>query len=294
MTSAEATVELTEAPARSRADGRALLVLPAVIVLVAVFLLPIAHLSTNSFYPHKTLGQVGDQLTLENYGRFISDPFYLSILFYTFWLGFIVVTACLVLGYPAAYVLARMRSRWRGFLIFFVVAPLLISTVVRNLGWFPILSGSGLVNWILGSLGLIDEPLKLANNFTGVVIALTHALLPFMILVLMTVIQQIDPEIEEAAINLGASPLETFFRVVLRLSRPGLLAGYLLVFTMAISAFTTPAMMGGKRVLVMATFIEQQMRTVLNYAFGSTAAVVLMVVAAVLTLIAIRRGAEEA
>ncbi len=187
-----------------------------------------------------------------------------------------------------------MRSRWRGFLIFFVVAPLLISTVIRNLGWFPILGGGGLINWLLMSIGLIGEPLKIANNFTGVVVGLTHALLPFMILALMTVIQRIEPEIEEAAINLGASPIETFFRVVLRLSRPGLLAGYLLVFTMAISGFTTPDMMGGKRVLVMSTFIEQQVRSVLNYAFGSTAAVILMFVAAVLTLIAVRSGAEEA
>jgi putative spermidine/putrescine transport system permease protein len=157
-----------------------------------------------------------------------------------------------------------------------VVAPLLVSAVVRNIGWFPILSDSGLVNWVLLQSGLVTTPLQLIGNLTGVVIGLVHALLPFMILTLTTTIQRIEPELEEAAANLGAGPLRTFAHVLLPLSLPGIVGGALLVFTMA-----------------MATFIGQQFRTVLDYALGATSAAVLMVVAGLLSLLALRLGASR-
>ncbi len=273
-------------------QGWSWFILPALAVLALVFLLPMAHLASFSVRPHKSPGTIGEGLTLANYVKFLGDPFYLSVLFDTLLIGFIVVSICLVLAYPVAYFLARTRSRWRGALIFLVVAPLLVSTVIRNLGWFPILGDSGLLNWILMGIGATSGPLRLMNNVTGVIIALVHTFLPFMILALVTVIQKIGVEIEEAARNLGAGPLETFFRVVLPMSRPGLLAGYLVVFTSVVSAFTTPAMMSGKRVLIMSTLIEQQVRSVLNYAFGATAAMVLLVVAALLTVASIRQGAK--
>ncbi len=267
--------------------------LPALLLLLVVFILPIVLLLSFSLRPHVGPGTVGDGLTIDNYLRFLADPFYLGVLADTLLIGFVVVSICLVLAYPVAYVLARSKSRIRGLLIFIVVAPLLISTVVRNLGWFPILGNAGLVNWALLSTGLITEPLRLINNTVGVIIALVHTFLPFMILALVTVIQKIGVELEEAARNLGAGPVETFFRVILPLSRPGMLAGYLIVFTSVISAFTTPAMMGGKRVLIMATLIEQQMRSVLNYAFGAAAAIILLGVAAALTIAALRQDGKD-
>jgi putative spermidine/putrescine transport system permease protein len=130
--------------------------------------------------------------------------------------------------------------------------------------------------------------LSLIGNFTGVVIGLIHALLPFMILTLTTVIQRIEGDLEEAAANLGAGPLQTFWRVLLPLSLPGVVSGSLLVFAMAISAYTTPAILGGNRVLVMATYIAQQFHTVLNYPAGGTAAALLLVFAIVLTVLALQ------
>ena len=274
-------------------DRWALLLLPGLLFLVLVFLLPTAILASNSLHLSAGLGQLQEGLTLENYVAFLTDFFYLEVLLDTFYLGIIVVTLCAVIGYPVAYFLARTTSAWRSTLVFLVVAPLLITNVIRNLGWLPILSDSGLVNSVLLGIGIIGEPLKLVGNFTGVVIGLVHALLPFMIISLMAVIQRIEPELEEASINLGAGPLVTFWRVLLPLSRPGLLAGYLFVFTIAISAFVTPGMLGGKRVLVMATYIEQQFRAVLNYAFGATAAVILLVVSAGLTLLALRLSSKQ-
>jgi len=271
----------------------ALLSVPMVLVLAIVFAVPIVCLIALSFFSMTGPATVGDELTLENYRAFFTDPFYFRILLNTFWLAGTVVLCCLVIGYPVSYFLARTRSRWRGLLLFMVVAPLLVSAVVRNIGWFPILSDSGLVNWVLLQSGLVTTPLQLIGNFTGVVIGLVHALLPFMILTLTTTIQRIEPELEEAAANLGAGPLRTFAHVLLPLSLPGIVGGALLVFTMAIAAYTTPVLMGGNRVLVMATFIGQQFRTVLDYALGATSAAVLMVLAGLLSLLALRLGASR-
>jgi len=264
--------------------------LPAFAVLAAVFFIPVGYLASFSLRPRTGPGMVGDGFTAANYVRFLSDPFYLGVLFDTVMIGAAVVGICLLLAYPTAYVLARMRGPGRGFLIFLVLSPLFITTVVRNLGWFPILGDSGLVNWLLMSTGLTGAPVKLTNNTAGIIIAMVHTFLPFMILALVTVIQKIGVDLEEASQNLGASPWTTFLRVTLPLSRPGLLAGYLVVFTSVISAFTTPAMMGGKRVLVMSTFVEQQIRSVLNYPFGATAAVILMLAGFLLTAASLRQA----
>jgi len=273
--------------------GWGALSLPMLLTLAAVFAAPIVSLVGTSFFQMTGPATVGDELTIENYRNFFTDLFYLRIIYNTFWLGTVVVICCLVIGYPVSYVLARTRSRWRGLLLFLVVAPLLVSAVVRNIGWFPILSNSGLVNWLLLKSGLISQPLALISNLTGVVIGLVHALLPFMILTLTTVIQRIEPELEEAAASLGAGPLRTFVHVLLPLSLPGIIGGSLLVFTMAIAAYTTPVIMGGNRVLVMATFIGQQFRTVLDYPLGATSAAVLMVLAGLLSVIALRLGAQR-
>jgi putative spermidine/putrescine transport system permease protein len=272
--------------------GWAWFVLPVFVILAIVFFIPIAHLASFSLRPHLGPGQVGEGLTAVNYVRFLGDSFYLGVLLDTLVIGLIVVSICMLLGYPVAYVLARTRSRYRGLMVFMVLAPLLIATVIRNLGWFPILGDSGMINSLLLGAGVIDSPLRLLNNRIGVLIALVHTFLPFMILALVTVIQKIGVDLEEAAQNLGATPWTTFWKVVFPLSRPGLLAGYLVVFTSVISAFTTPAMMGGKRVLVMSTFIEQQIRSVLNYPFGATAAVVLMVVGCTLTMLSLQQKKE--
>ena len=290
-----ATIEQSAAPAGARrsADMWLWIVLPTTAVFALIFVAPLADLVALSFHAMTGPAQVGTAFTLANYRAFITDLFFLQMLLRTCWLGFLVTLGCLVVGYPVAYCIARSASRWRGMALFLVISPLLVSAIVRNIGWFPLLSESGLVNWALLKLGVIGSPLPLINNFTGVVIGLVHALLPFMILTLTTVIQRVDVDLEEAAANLGAGPLEVFRRVLLPLSLPGVVSGSLLVFTMAISAYTTPAILGGNRVLVMATYIAQQFRTVLNYPAGGTAAALLLVFAAVLTLLALQVRTRE-
>lgn len=286
-----ATTAISKTPALRRPRRISIwqwLLLPAVAVLGIIFILPLTELILTSFHEMAGPGQVGTAFTLANYQAFITDTFFLEILLRTVWLGLLVVAWCLVVGYPVAYYIARSKSRWRGLALFLVISPLLVSAIVRNIGWYPLLSQSGLVNWVLLKIGIVSSPLRLISNFTGVVIGLVHALLPFMILTLTTVIQRIDSDLEEAAANLGAGPAEVFWRVLMPLSLPGMVSGSLLVFTMAISAYTTPAILGGNRVLVMATYIAQQFRTVLDYPAGATAAAILLVFACVLTVFALR------
>jgi putative spermidine/putrescine transport system permease protein len=260
----------------------------ALIALAASFAMPLATLVSVSFHEMTGPAQVADDVSLINYSTFLTDVFFLRILLNTVWMGLLVVAFCLLLGYPIAYFLARTQSRWRGVFLFLTISPLLISAVIRNVGWFPILSKVGLLAWLMRQVGYTGEPVSLLGGQTGVVIGLVHALLPFMILTLMTVIQRIEVELEEASANLGAGPVESFLRVLLPLSIPGVVAGSLLVFTMAISAYTTPVIMGGGRVLVMATYIAQQFRTVLDYGMGGAAAAILMVLVGALTLLALR------
>lgn len=277
----------------ARRDRWFWLLVPAVIVMAVIFIVPIAGLILASFHEMAGPGQVGASYTIANYREFLTDPFYFQVLLRTCWLGLLVVGCCLLIGFPVGYYLARTPSRWRGIALFLVISPLLISAVVRNLGWFPLLSQAGLVNWLLLKAGIISSPLAMVSNFTGVVIGLVHALLPFMILTLTAVIQRIDVDLEEAAASLGAAPWRVFCRIILPLSLPGVVAGSLLVFTMTISAYTTPAILGGNRVLVMATYIAQQFRTVLDYPAGGTAATILLLFALLLTIAALQLRTKD-
>ena len=267
--------------------------LPGLAVLAAVFAAPLMLLVGTSLHPHEGMGQVGEAWTLRNYSVLAADGFYWRLLFDTLVLATVVTGISLVFSFPVAYVLCRAPSAWRGVLTFIVIGPLMISAVVRNLGWFPILGDSGVLNWLLLGSGLVDQPVKLMHNFTGVVIGLVHALTPFMVLSLTTVLQKVSRDLEEVALSLGARPWQMVWLVLVPLSRPGLLAGGALVFTAALSAFMTPSMMGGRRVQVMATYVEQQYRALLNYPAGSAVAVLLLVLALLftaLTLRADRRG----
>jgi putative spermidine/putrescine transport system permease protein len=261
---------------------------PGVCLLVAGVVAPVLLLAVYSVFRDGANGQVVGAASLSNYAAILSDPFYLKVLGDTVLLGLAVTVACACLGYPLAYFLARTTSRWRPVLMFLMITPLLISSVIRNIGWIPILGDHGALNTLLLTIGVTRSPIALMNNFTGVVIALVHALLPYMTLLLMTVIRAIGSDIEEAAKNLGASPWRSFWKVVFPLSRRGLAAGCALVFTITVSSYTTPTILGGGRVLVMATFIAQQIQTVMHYAFGSAFAIVLFLVAVGLSTLASR------
>lgn len=268
--------------------GSPALLLPAVALFLATFAVPQILVAMRSLRPTAGMGLVGESWTLANYALVFGDSYYLAILARTMWMGLLVVAVTVLLGYPLAYSLARSRSRWRGVLIAVVIAPLFTSIVIRALGWMIMLGSNGPLNRALLALGVVAEPVQLLYNLTGTVVGIAHALLPFMVLVLLGVIQKIDRALEDAAEDLGASRLQTFWRVIFPLSLPGILAGSLLVFSMAVSVFTTPAMLGGRKVAIVAITIEQQLRATLNYPLGSALSVVLLTITLAVTVAAQR------
>ncbi len=258
---------------------------PLVLLLGVYFLLPLLLLLSNSFRVVVVGQPTPPGITLANYLRFLGDPFYLATLRATLVLGISVAILATLLAYPVAYGLARSRHRWRPTLRLLVVAPLLVSVVIRTYGWIVLLANNGAVNNALLALGLMREPVKFMFTHTGVTIGLVHFALPVAILSLVGVIETVDRSLEEAARGLGASPLQTFLRVTLPLTLPGIVAGSMLVFSSAVAAFVIPALMGGPSLIVLPTLIYQQMTETLEWGFGASVATILLIVSTGLFLV---------
>jgi len=266
------------ATARRAAWARGLrqwqLVLPAALFLAVYFAAPLAMLFWWSF---RTTGAAGP--TLANYQRWLGDRFFLETLWLTLRIGFEVTAVTLVLAYPLAYLYTRLGPRWRTAILFITLLPLLTSAVVRSFGWIVILGKRGLINAALLQAGLVEAPVKLLFTVDGVRIALAQVQLPFMLLPLINAMEQLDPALEQAAMSLGASQARAFLRVTVPLSVPGVLAGAILNFALTISAFITPAMVGGGSFTVMATLIYQSAIVTLDWAMAATTALLLLVAA---------------
>jgi putative spermidine/putrescine transport system permease protein len=220
--------------------------------------------------------------TLANYVAFASDPFHYKAFLTTLRIGLIVTVTALLLGYPVAYLLAV--SRRKHLLLFLIVLPLMMDVLVRAYGWIVLLSRSGLVNRVFVATSMFTRPMQFLGTETAVVLELLHEVLPFMILPIAGVLQRIDPALREAAVGLGAAPFTAFLRVTLPLSLPGLLAGTLLTFSLAMSAFVAPLVLGGGRVPMMSILIQQQMTMLLNWPAGAAQAVVLVALVSLLLL----------
>lgn len=228
-----------------------LLALPVLATVAALIVVPYVNIVIMSFRTPSTTRPYAPGFTVDNYTRALTDSFYLELLGDTIRLAVVITALCLVIAYPAAYHLARTTSRWRGVLYALVLSPLLVGVVIRSFGWIILLANNGLVNQTLRALDLPALPL-MYNEF-GVVLALVHVFLPFMVLPLMGAIQGIDPRLEEAARSLGASRAKVFRRVVLPLSMPGVQSGCILVFVLSCGAYVTPALLGAGRVHTLTT-----------------------------------------
>jgi putative spermidine/putrescine transport system permease protein len=247
-----------------------MLLTPLALVLAGFFLLPVVMMLPTSFREYAPgLGVTPGVWTLENYTRIVTDDYYREVIWRTLGLGLFVTLACLLLGYPLAYLIARGPERWRIPLILLVVFPMLLNLVVRSFGWIALLANRGLVNNLLTELGLIASPLKLMFNLTGLMIGLTHIYLPFMVLMLVAAIRNVPRDVEAAAATLGSSRAHVFAAVTLPLSAPGILAGSILVFVLTISALVTPRMLGGPTFKVMATLIYDEYMQLLDWPSGS-------------------------
>lgn len=216
-------------------------------------------------------------LGLQNFETLVTAPVYLKALWNTVVISGSVTLLCALLAYPIAYTMAHSSRRLRRFLIFVVLIPFWSSLLVRTFAWMVLLQKRGLVNKaLIDYLGLIETPLTLIYNRTGVLIGMSHVLLPFMILPLYSVLSRIDPSLSSAAASLGAPPVRNFLRVYLPLSLPGLLAGSLLVFVMGLGYYITPALLGGPTDTMIAQLIEMQVADFGNWGLAAALSVVLL------------------
>jgi len=255
-----------------------LLLLPCLAVLGMFFVTPLISLFISSFHHYIPGKGISATLTLENYTKFLSDFYYIGVLLKTLLLGLIVTLSTLIIGYPLAYFIARTTSKRKGLLVALVIFPLFLNIVVRSYSWIVLLANRGLLNNFLMEFHIIEQPLKLLYNYKGVVIGLTHIFLPFMVLTLASVIQNIETDYEQAAQTLGANKLKTFLKVTLPLSLPGIISGSLLVFLLTITAFVTPRLLGGVTVKIMSNIIFQEFMSTFNWPFGAAMAFVLLLV----------------
>jgi putative spermidine/putrescine transport system permease protein len=259
------------------------LLLPATAVTVAVFWVAMSVLLVMSVYPFLASGT--PRLTAAAWTKFLTDPYYWGVVGTTLQLGLVVTVLALAIGYPAAYAMARLR-RPGVLLVAYVIlfSPILVSVVVRTYGWMLLLAKDGAVNFVLLRAGVVHAPVALVFNMTGIVIAMVHILLPFMVFPILSVLAQLTPDLREAAMDLGGTRWETFRRVTLPLSLPGIVSGSQIVFTLTISAFVTPFLMGGGKVQVLTAVIYRDMEAV-NLAFASVVAFVMLGLAAAILVV---------
>jgi putative spermidine/putrescine transport system permease protein len=246
------------------------LVIPGIALLVVAFLVPIGQMLALSV-------QGDDGPTLTHFMRFLGDDFYRSVLGRTVRLSLMVTFVCAVIGVPLAYIMARASQSLRLWLVIMVILPLMISVVVRTFGWMVLLSRSGLIPQALRELGLVDRNFAIMHTEAAIVIGLAQVLMPFMVLSILGVMMRIDPRLEEAARTMGCSFIQTMRTVVLPLSMPGVVAGSVLVFTLAASSFVTPNLLGGPRVQVLAASIYRSVTQTLDWQFAAAQAVILFV-----------------
>lgn len=255
----------------------ALLLLPGTFWLLLFFLIPLLIVVLYSFFERGTYGGVLWELTLEHYQR-LQNGVYWELLGRSVGLALLTTGACLLIGYPMAFFIATRNIRWRNTLLLLIIIPFWTNFLVRTYAWIIILRQEGVINTILQQLNLINEPLNLLFTPFSVIIGLIYGYLPFMILPLYATIERFNFALVEAAQDLGASDLKTFFRIVLPLTQRGIIAGSLLVFIPAVGAFITPDILGGAKGLMIGNVIQDQFLRARNTPFGSVLSILMMAV----------------
>lgn len=248
---------------------------PAFVLFVCLLIVPLLLTAVLSFQAFDAATGVRNEFTLSHYAHILTDSYFLRIFWRTFWIAGLTTLICIAIGAPQAYILSRMGNPWRSILLVVVLAPLLVSVVVRAFGWSMLLGPEGLVNQAFRAVGL--PAVRMLYTETAVVIALVHVMLPFMIIPVWTALQKLDPAVEHAALSLRASHFTTLRRIVLPQIVPGVLSGSLLVFGLSASAFAIPGLLGGRRLKMVATIVYDEYLHELNWPLGGAIALVLLV-----------------
>lgn len=260
------------------------LLVPTSFLYIITFFIPLITLLVMSFSRFESsVTTVG--FYLDNYEKILTDGITLKIFFQTVELSLMITLFCLLLGYPVAMLMRRVGPKARLWILLLVVSPLLTSIIVRNVAWVLILGRSGMINDLLILWGLISKPLPLMYNTFGVVLAVVHVYLSFMVLPLFAALSSINNSLEEAAASLGAKPLSIFLNVTLPLSLPGIMAGCTLVFILSMGVYLTPVIMGGNFVVTLPMLIEDAVRNRYNWPEASAMALLLLIAIGIMIVI---------
>ncbi|WP_375459432.1 ABC transporter permease [uncultured Enterovirga sp.] len=253
-------------------DGKAALALPGILFMVLAFALPLALLVAESF-------RGAEGITLAGYRKVLGDPYYLGIIWNSVKLALITTTICLVLGYPAAFALARASGTTQVVLFALIFLPLTVSIIVKTFGISIMMGRGGFINWLLVALGFIDRPMRLVFTEFNLYFGMVNVFLPFMILPLYSIMRMLDGRLTDAAASLGASPLYAFTRVTLPLTMPGVIAGVSLVFSISVAAYVTPGLLIGDRFMTMSQVMAKAYLNIRDFQLGASMAVIMLVIA---------------
>ncbi|MET0209093.1 MAG: ABC transporter permease [Burkholderiaceae bacterium] len=256
-------------------------------------LLPLALTALLSFQVYDAEVGVKQGFTLAAYTHVLGDSYYYEIFFRTGWIAALVTLICVLVGAPEAYILSRMASPWRSIFLLVILAPLLVSVVVRAFGWSLLLGPNGVVNQVFEWLGI--GRVRMLYTPVAVVVALVHVMLPFMVIPVWTSLQKLDPMVESAALSLKASQFTVMRRIVLPQITPGILSGSLIVFGLSASALAIPGLLGGRRLKMVATVIYDEYLHELNWPLGAAVALALLLInlAVMLSYNAVLEGAYK-
>ncbi len=268
-----------KAPASTgrKLDPLAFLALPGLIFMALVFLGPLVLMLWSSIY-----GAEG--FTVSGYARVLGDDYYIKVIGQTLQLALITTAGALILGYPAAFALARAKG-WRQVVLFALVfLPLTVSIIVKSFGWGIVLRRDGILNWLMLNLGLIERPIRMIFTEFALYAGMINVFLPFMVLPIYSVVRMMDPRLPDAAATLGASPWFRFTRVTLPLSLPGVVAGVSIVFSLAVAAYVTPSLLMGDRYMTMSMVMAKAFLNLRDWQLGAAMAAVLLTLAVVVVI----------
>ncbi|KJC54059.1 ABC transporter permease [Bradyrhizobium sp. LTSPM299] len=263
----------------------ALLVLPACLLVLGLLIGPMLlmfRISLNRFSPTQLMIEA---FSFENYARAAADPYYQEVILTTLGMALLCTALTLVIAFPAAYWVGRLQSRWKSLVVIATLFPLVVGNVVRSAGWVALFTRDGLINAVLLKAHVISEPLTLMYTPKAVVFGIIAVVLPYMILTIASVIESIPRDLEDAAANLGASALQTFWRVILPLSAPGVAAGSILVFVLCMNTYATAVLLGGPRFKMMAPAIFDQFVRGNNWPMGAALAFMLLALTMSFTIV---------
>ncbi|WP_226527867.1 ABC transporter permease [Metabacillus niabensis] len=247
-----------------------LLLLPGLLFLTIFMIIPIFLTIGTTFF-------TDNGFSIQGYLDFFKDKYFVDILLTTLRVSVITTIICILLGFPAAYYISKLGPRKKALLLLLTIFPLLTSSVVRSFSWMIIIGKNGLLNNVLISIGLINEPLDILYTPTAIIIGLVHLFLPLIIITLVGVMENIELDLLKAAESLGASRFVVFLKVVLPLSVPGLVMGSILVFVGSFTAYTTPSLLGGRQ-RVISTFLYQNAVTLNDWHVASIVATIMIVI----------------